>query len=80
MTQEILGDRRKKKKVTLVVRISPEVDKEFRRFVALKYQRYEYGLLGFEVEEAMKNQIRSYMMQINKFNNKGEEWYKIDDD
>jgi hypothetical protein len=39
---------------SLFIRISPELDTQFRKFIAEKYEIYEKGLLSHEVSEAMK--------------------------
>ena len=38
----------------LGIRISPELDAQFRHFIAEKYGKYEQGLLSHEASEALK--------------------------
>jgi|SRR5918994_3713862 hypothetical protein len=52
----IISNYEKRKKVPLYVFIS-EVEKRLRRFIALKHQTVEKGLLSLEVEQALKNYL-----------------------
>lgn len=54
----IIYNKLEKKKVPLYVFIYAETDKTFRKFIALKYQRIEKGLLSYEVEQALSNYMR----------------------
>jgi len=49
--------------VPLFVRISPEIDKKFRELIALKYKRFEKGLLSWEVEQALMNWIALHLSE-----------------
>lgn len=54
----IIYNQLEKKKVPLYVFIYAETDKRFRKFIALKYQKVEKGLLSYEVEQALSNYMR----------------------
>lgn len=47
-----------RKKVTLVVKIDSEVDKELRELIARKYSTYRKGYLSEEVEQALRNWLQ----------------------
>lgn len=45
-------------KMLLGVRVTNELNSEFRRFISEKYGRYEQGQLSYEVSEALKHWIK----------------------
>ena len=47
----------REKKKPLYVFLSKGLDDRFRKFIALKYQRMEKGLISHEVEEAIRNHL-----------------------
>ena len=46
-------------KVQLKVYISHKLDEKFRKMVAIKYERFERGLLSYEVEQALQQYVAS---------------------
>ena len=53
----IILNNKKRKKVPLYVFILEELAGRLRRFIALKHQTVEKGLLSLEVEQALKNYL-----------------------
>ena len=51
---------RRRKTVRLTVVISEELNEQLRKHVVLKHQKYEKGLLSFEVETGIINLMESY--------------------
>jgi hypothetical protein len=53
----IISNNEKRKKVPLYVFVPEELAGRLRRFIALKHQTVEKGLLSLEVEQALKNYL-----------------------
>lgn len=53
----------KEDKIQFKVYLPETLIEKFRTLIALKYQRYQRGLLSYEVEQALKQYIASYNTQ-----------------
>ena len=54
---------RKRRKVRILIHLSDDIDEKLRKFIALKYQKVQKGLLSYEVEQAIRNHICVYNIQ-----------------